>query len=205
MLRAAAVPPPFSMVLLGVALATAFACDRARQADWARVAKSHAPALEERMGEVLPDSQLKGFLPERLGDRVGLSPEGAITRMGDRAVSEASRSYRGSAAGLSGTAGEVQVQLKIADARLEPGAAQAVRSLAAEDDDVLAPERLILPSAIGYASYDEGQRVARAQVLIGGRFIASARVVEAAGPQEAAQALRALDTVAIARLAQGPQ
>jgi hypothetical protein len=148
--------------------------------------------------ELVSDSELKGFLPPRLGDRVGQSPRGEMTRIGDRALSEASRNYLEE----HGT-GAAEVHLKLADARLEPAAAQAVRTLAA-DDETLA-ERLVLPGAIGYARYDEGERVAQAQVLIAGRFIASATVEQAEDAQEAAQALRALDTLAIARRAQARQ
>ena len=176
-----------------IASLLAAACQDSHRSDWQRVAKPHPPIGEARLPALLSDAELKGFLPPRLGDRVGLSPQGEMTRVGDRALSEATRSY-------SEEAGAPDVHLKLADARLEPAAAQAVRSLSGGDDAF--GERLVLPGAIGYARYDEGEHVAQAQVLIAGRFIASATVDEAQDAQEAAQALRALDTAAIARRAQ---
>lgn len=219
-----------ALLLLLLLLST---CQGPSPADWAKVSRGNGAAGEPHLPDLLSDAQLKTFLPERLGERVGELPQGTMTRMGDRALSEATRSYRPAAvppvAVLPAAAALVnqgqatrapsapfgtqlapgpgpqptgQVDLKIADARLEPRAAQAIRTLAADDPDALPAERLVLPGAIGYARYDEGDRVAQAQVLIAGRFIASATVAEADGPQEAAQALRAVDTLALARLAQ---
>ncbi len=169
------------------------------RAAWRTVTKAPAPASDARLPSLLTDTELKGFLPSRLGDRVGMVPKGEMTRMGDRALSEASRSYLDAEA-----PGAPDVHLKLADARLEPAAAQAIRSLAGTDDETQG-ERVVLPGAIGYARYDEGGRVAQAQVLIAGRFIASATVDEADDASEAAEALRALDTLAIARRAQATQ
>jgi hypothetical protein len=173
------------------------ACDGPRRSEWLTVAQAKPAANEPKLPELLPDSALKGFLPAKLGDRVGRSPTGAMTRMGDRALSEASRAY------AEGGVGEPGVELKLADARLEPAATQAIRTFAGEGDALA--ERVVLPGAIGYARYDEGDRVAQAQVLIAGRFIASATVEQADDAEEATRALSALDTLAIARLAQAPR
>jgi hypothetical protein len=182
------------------------ACEGTRHSDWTKVAENHEGASDLKLPVLIPDSQLKAFLPERLGGRLGEFPQGTMTRMGDRALSEATRSYRGGPPSQTG-----QVELKIADAWLEPRATQAIRSLA-ETNFVLGstnamgtaafPERLVLPGGVGYARYDEGARLAQAQVLIAGRFIASATVAQAEDAQDAAQALRSLDTLALARLAQ---
>jgi hypothetical protein len=183
------------------------ACEGARRSDWAKVAaEDHARASDLKLPVLVPDSQLKAFLPERLAGRQGAFAQGTMTRMGDRALSEATRSYRG---GPPSDPGEIE--LKIADAWLEPRATQAIRSLADTEHvfegtsmqgNTAPPERLVLPGAVGYARYDEEARLAQAQVLIGGRFIASATVAEAEDAQDAAQALRALDTLGLARLAQ---
>jgi len=180
------------------------ACHGTPHSDWTKVAEKREGA-SSRVPVLIPDSELKTFLPERVGGRLGDSPQGTMTRMGDRALSEATRNYRGGPPSETG-----QVQIKIADAWLEPRATQAIRSLA-DVDSVLGgrsdgtgtlPARLVLPGGIGYARYDEGARLAQAQVLIAGRFIASATVAQATDAQDAAQALRALDTLGLARLAQ---
>jgi len=182
------------------------ACEGARRSDWNKVAENHEMPSDLKLPVLIPDSQLKAFLPERLGGRLGEFPQGTMTRMGDRALSEVTRSYRGGPPSETG-----QVELKIADAWLEPRATQAIRSLADTDfmmpgtpmfGSATVPERLVLPGGVGYARYDEGARLAQAQVLIGGRFIASATVAQAEDAQDAAQALRSLDTLALARLAQ---
>ncbi len=178
------------------------ACDGARHSDWSKVIESPASSSGVKLPVLVPDAKLKTFLPERLGTRQGASPQGTMTRMGNRALSEATRSYGGGETG--------ELELKIADAWLEPRATQAIRSLADADyafngkldGPATLPERLVLPGAVGYARYDEDARQAQAQVLIGGRFIASATVAQAEDAQEAAQALRALDTLGLARLAQ---
>jgi hypothetical protein len=181
------------------------ACERARPSNWSKVAESQVSASNPRLPVLVTDATLKTFLPERLGARLGASPQGTMTRMGNRALSEATRSYRANPASASG-----EVELKIADAWLEPRATQAIRSLAdaehmlggRSDGPFTMPERLVLPGAVGYARLDEEARQAQAQILIGGRFIASATVAQAEDAQEAAQALRALDTLGLARLAQ---
>jgi hypothetical protein len=180
------------------AIAAIAGCRDSHGSDWRRISQGGAGLSESKLPGLIPDNQLKTFLPDRVGDRLGQLPQGTMTRMGDRALSEATRNYRG--AGSVNEGG--QVELKIADARLEPRATQAIRLLANENEEAVMAERLVLPGAIGYARYDEGERVAQAQVLIGGRFIASATVVQAADAQDAAQALRAVDTQALARLAQ---
>jgi hypothetical protein len=195
-------PRALALLLISVA-----ACKETRKADWTKVAGGQEGTSELKLPLLIPDAQLKTFLPERLGGRLGQFPQGTMTRMGDRALSEASRDYRGGAPSETGP-----VQLKIADAWLEPRATQAIRSLADTDFGAMGggsvmgshaiPERLVLPGGVGYARYDEGARLAQAQVLIGGRFIASATVAQAEDAQDAAQALRALDTLALARLAQ---
>lgn len=172
------------------------ACQDGHRQAWRAVTRAPTPASEARLPELLTNSELKGFLPARVGDRVGMAPKGEMTRMGDRALSEASRSYLEAE-------GEPDVHLKLADARLEPAAAQAIRTMVGNDD--LEGERVVLPGAIGYARYNQGGRVAQAQVLIAGRFIASATVEEAEDASEAAEALRALDTLAIAKRAQVTQ
>ncbi len=114
--------------------------------------------------------------------------------MGDRSLSEVTRAYPGA---------DGQAELKLADARFEPHATEAIRTMA--DDSTVRDgdaHRLVLPGAIGYARYDEDQRVAQAQVVIGGRFIASATVQQAQDAQAAVTALRTLDTLALSRLAQ---
>jgi len=182
------------------------ACRTDRHADWAKVCETRASwANDLKLPVLIPDTMLKNFLPERLDGRLGESPLGTMTRMGDRALSEATRSYRGGPPGDTG-----RVEIKIADAWLEPRATQAIRSLASTDAVVAGrlealgawSERLVLPGGIGYARYDEGERLAQAQALIGDRFIASATVAQAADAQDAAQVLRALDTLALAHLAQ---
>jgi hypothetical protein len=180
------------------------ACESSRRADWAKVAQGQARHSDVRLPSLVPDSQLKTFLPDRVAGRQGAFPQGTMTRMGDRALSEVTRSYRG------GPPSDGEIQLKIADAWLEPRATQAIRSLADTQDafensmmgSSVPHERLVLPGAVGYARYDEDARLAQAQVLIAGRFIASATVAEADDAQDAAQALRALDTLGLARLAQ---
>jgi len=185
------------------------ACGGSRHLDWSKVAESEATSSSVKLPVLVPDAKLKTFLPERLGGRQGESPQGTMTRMGNRALSEATRSYRGSPASETGA-----VELKIADARLEPRATQAIRSLADTEfalggttmlGTTQRPERLVLPGAVGYARYDEDARQAQAQVLIGGRFIASVVVAQAEDAQEAAQALRSLDTLGLARLAQAQE
>jgi len=185
------------------------ACGGSRHLDWSKVAESEATSSSVKLPVLVPDAKLKTFLPERLGGRQGESPQGTMTRMGNRALSEATRSYRGSPASETGA-----VELKIADARLAPRATQAIRSLADTEfalggttmlGTTQRPERLVLPGAVGYARYDEDARQAQAQVLIGGRFIASVVVAQAEDAQEAAQALRSLDTLGLARLAQAQE
>ncbi len=185
------------------------ACEGTHRSDWTKVAENHPSPSALRLAVLIPDSQLKAFLPERLGGRLGEFPQGTMTRMGNRALSEVTRSYRGGPPSETG-----QVELKIADAWLEPRATQAIRSLAETNFAIAgsprmgtatAPERLVLPGGVGYARYDEGARLAQAQVLIGGRFIASATVAQAEDAQQdagASGALRSLDTLALARLAQ---
>ena len=182
------------------------ACEGSHHSDWSKVAESQASSSGVKLPMLVPDAQLKTFLPERLGGRLGESPQGTMTRMGNRALSEATRSYRGGPASETGA-----VELKIADAWLEPRATQAIRSLADTEfalggttllGSASRPERLVLPGAVGYVRYDEDARQAQAQVLVGGRFIASATVAQAEDAQEAAQALRSLDTLGLARLAQ---
>jgi hypothetical protein len=183
------------------------ACHGSHGFDWAAVSENREGATDLKVPVLVPDSQLKAFLPERVGGRLGEFPQGTMTRMGDRALSEATRNYRGGPPSETG-----QVQIKIADAWLEPRATQAIRSLAdgretlggrTEEREAF-PERLIVPEGIGYARFDQGSGMAQAQVLIAGRFIASATVAQAADAQDAAQALRALDTQGLARLARGP-
>jgi hypothetical protein len=117
-----------------------------------------------------------------------------VTRIGPRSLSEVRRAYPGA---------DGETELKLADARFEPHATEVIRTKA---DDATADDgelhRLVLPGAIGYALYDEDQRVAQAQVVIGGRFIASATVQQARDAQVAVAALRTLDTLALSRLAQ---
>jgi hypothetical protein len=194
-------PPRIRLLAMVPLLA---ACHGSRGFDWAAVAEKREGSTEVKVPVLVPDSELKAFLPERVGGRLGEFPQGTMTRMGDRALSEATRNYRGGPPSETG-----QVQIKIADAWLEPRATQAIRSLAELHDNLgeraeeraASPERLIVPDGIGYARFDQGSGMAQAQVLIAGRFIASATVAQAADAQEAAEALRALDTQGLARLA----
>jgi hypothetical protein len=182
-------------------------CRASHRSDWTKVAEKPETGTDLKVPVLVPDSALKAFLPERVGGRLGELPQGTMTRMGDRALSEATRNYRGGPPSDTG-----QVQIKIADAWLEPRATQAIRSLAdmheALDDrgesGTAIPERLVVPDGVGYARYDQSSGTAQAQVLVAGRFIASATVVQAADAQDAVQALRALDTQGLARLARSP-
>ena len=179
-------------------------------------AKAHAPPEWDRLVHpivaparrsvapdsllVISDSTLKPYLPARLLGREGSAPQGSMTRIGGRSLSEVTRSYRGSP-GADGRA-----ELKLADARFEPRATEAIRTLAGDetqaDGDADLAEPLVLPGAVGYARYDESERIAQAQVVIGGRFIASATVLQARDSKEAVAALRSLDTLGLSRLAQ---
>jgi hypothetical protein len=207
-----------SASVLGLLLA-AIACQgggpgsghsRERAAAWSTISQVSGGEDVRRPG-LLSDAQLKAFFPDRLGDRLGQAPLGAMTRMGDRALSEATRTYGAaprSRGPESSPPGSGRIELKIADARLEPHATDVIRSMAIGAEEPGAPvfaERLVLPGAIGYARYDGTVRVAQAQVVIADRIIASATVAQAEGPQEAAQALRALDTLKIAGLARAEE
>ncbi len=163
----------------------------ASHAGWSRLfSRQGSPAASPL--PVLSDRALKPFLPATLLGEAGGPLEGSMMRMGPRALSEVTRVY--------GKTRETEI--KLADARFEPRATDAIRAMAdgtgAEED----AERLVLPGAIGYARFDEDDRVAEAKVVVGGRLIASATVREAEDAQTAAAALRALDTLALARLAQ---
>ncbi len=162
---------------------------------WNGVVRAGA-ARTTPQGDVLSDSALKRYLPATVLGRPGEAPQGSVTRIGSRSLAEATRSYRAPGADL-------EAEIKLADARYEPRATEAIRSLAGADepDDDDAAERLVLPGAIGYARFDQGERTAQAQVVIGGRFIASATVQPAKGAEEAVAALRSIDTLAISRLA----
>ncbi len=135
-------------------------CQGAQRSDWTKLAESHESPNGLKLPSLIPDSQLKAFLLERLGGRLGQPPQGTMTRMGDRALSEATRSYRGGPPSETG-----QVEIRIADAWLEPRATQAIRSLADTESVMggqqmlgrtMVPERLVLPGGVGYARYDEG-------------------------------------------------
>ena len=165
-----------------------------RDGDWAEVSRVDGTAPEERGPGIVGDSELKSYLPERIGDRPGGTSHGSTTRIGGRALSEVTRSYPG-----EGRA----VELRLSDARLSPQVLQAIASMGDDEPSSGAePSRLVLPGAVGYSRYDEGERMALAQVVIAGRFVASATVNGAQGPDEAAEALRAVDTLKLAHVAQ---
>jgi hypothetical protein len=208
---------------LALAFATTLlACRQGSTPDseWVEVSRVAAPAPDEHGPSIVTDGELKSYLPERIGDRAGGASHGSTTRIGDRALSEVSRTYPG-----EGKA----VELRLSDARLSPQVLQAITSLGEsersarggtlddgapsnglghgttplpEETGHAEPARLVLPGAVGYSRYDEGERLALAQVVIGGRFVASATVSGARGPDEAADALRSVDTLKLARVGQ---
>lgn len=159
--------------------------------EWNGVIRNGQAGGEERAPSIVSDLELRPYLPPRVLGRLGGSPQGSVTRIGPRSISEVTRDYSGP---------EGRTELKLADARFEPHATDAIRSMAQDGAEGEA-QPLVLPGAIGYSNYDEDQRVARAQVVIGGRFIASATVQQAQDAQVAAAALRSLDTLALSRLA----
>jgi hypothetical protein len=159
---------------------------------WNGVIRSGQAGGEERSPSIVSDLELRPYLPQRVLGRLGGSPQGSMTRIGPRSISEVTRDYSGP---------EGRTELKLADARFEPHATDAIRNMAEEGAPESDAHPLVLPGAIGYSNYDEDQRVARAQVVIGGRFIASATVQQAQDAQVAAAALRTLDTLALSRLA----
>jgi hypothetical protein len=182
----------------GLSVASLIACQQgpSRANEWAEISKLDTATPDGRGPGIVSDGELKSYLPERLGDRPGGAPHGSTTRIGERVLSEVTRSYAGE--------GE-DVELRLSDARLSPQVTQAISSMGGSDDPPGSDaSRLVLPAAIGYARYDEGERMALAQVVVAGRFIASATVNGAKGPDEAADALRALDTLRLARAAQSP-
>jgi hypothetical protein len=161
--------------------------------EWTQVSRFDPPSGSPGPG-IVSDGELKTYLPERLGDRPGGAPHGSMTRIGEKALSEVSRSYPGEGR---------EVELRLSDARLSPQVAHAISDMGGGDQGAgLEAERVILPGAVGYTRYDEGERVALAQVVIAGRFVASASVSGAEGPDEAVNALRSLDTLKLARVAQ---
>jgi hypothetical protein len=185
-------------VLLMSALTTAVACKAPSSghasAAWGGLLRSTPAGGEEHAVTVVSDLELKPYLPQRVLGRLGGSPQGSVWRMGPRSLSEVRRDY-------PGTDGETE--LKLADARFEPHATEVIRTKADDatvDDGDL--HRLVLPGAVGYSLYDDDQRVAQAQVVIGGRFIATATVQQAQSAQVAVAALSTLDTLALSRLAQ---
>ncbi|MHB1843877.1 MAG: hypothetical protein ACYCWW_03455 [Deltaproteobacteria bacterium] len=186
---------------LALALVGFIAC-APKPRGWSAVVRPGASAAAPR-AEVVSDGALKRYLPTTLLGRAGAAPQGTMTRIGDRALTEVSRSYPlPPATGLQVSQGAAE--LKLADARFEPRATEAIRSLVdgeTDSDDELSAERLVLPGAIGYARFDEAGRTAQAQVVIAGRFIASATIQPAKGAQDAVTALRSLDTLALSRLA----
>jgi hypothetical protein len=188
--RAVKIFAPFILMLM-VTACDSPSKDHASPA-WGGLLRSAPPGGEERGPTVVSDLELRPFLPQKVLGRSGGSPQGSVTRMGDRSLSEVTRAY---------PSADGQTELKLADARFEPHATETIRTMA---DDVHDGEahRLVLPGAIGYSLYDEDKRVAQAQVVIGGRFIASATVQQAQDSQAAVAALRTLDTMALSRLAQ---
>jgi hypothetical protein len=164
--------------------------------EWSEVARldESTPVTEKHGPTVVGDGELKSYLPDRIGDRPAGEAHGSTMRVGDRVLSEVSRSYSG-----EGRA----VELRLSDARLSP---QVVHAIAGVGGDQQAfggePSRLVLPGAVGYSRYDEGERMALAQVVIAGRFVASATVSGAKGAEDAADVLRAVDTLRLARVAQ---
>ncbi len=161
---------------------------------WAAVARVDSATNEGHAPGVVSDVELKSYLPERLGDRSGGAPHGSMTRIGERALSEVSRSYAGEGN---------DVELRLSDARLSPQVAQAITAMGGREPAAgTDAARLVLPGAIGYSRYDEGERMALAQVVIAGRFVASATVIGAEGPEDAVTALRSLDTLRLAQVAQ---
>jgi hypothetical protein len=162
--------------------------------EWAAVSRFDSASIEAHGPGVVSDGELKSYLPERLGDRLGAAPHGSMTRMGERALSEVSRSYPSQGN---------DIELQLSDARLSPQVAQAISAMGGNDQPPgLEAARLVLPGAVGYARYDESERTALAQVVIAGRFVASATVSGAEGPDDAVAALRSLDTLRLARVAQ---
>ncbi len=158
---------------------------------WTHVAEARRPASAGQPGSIVSDGELKPFLPARLFGQAGGFPQGSMTRMRERALSEVTRAY-----------GADTAELKLLDARFEPRATEAIRAMAEEsEDDDSEAHRLVLPGAIGYSRYDKAERVAEAQVVVGGRFIASATVRAAQDAQAAAAALQAVDTLGLSRLA----
>src|SRR5450432_924886 len=182
---------------MGRALALAFAttllaCRQGSTPDseWVEVSRVDGTAPDEHSPTIVGDGELKSYLPERIGDRAGGVSHGSTTRIGDRALSEVSRSYPG-----DGRA----VELRLSDARLSPQVLQAITSLGGgersarvgtvdegrpnnglgpinglaprDDSGPAEPSRLILPGAVGYSRFDEGERLALAQVVIAGRFV----------------------------------
>jgi hypothetical protein len=184
------------LVLLAVAACHAPPTGHASP-EWSGLLRSAPGASEERGPTVVSDMELRPYLPPTLLGRPGSSPEGSVTRMGDRSLSEVKRSYAGVDAGVEGSA-----ELRLADARFEPHATEQIRTMADDDNPHGDAHRLVLPGAIGYALYDEDQRVAQAQVVIGGRFIASAKVEQAQDAQAAVAALQTVDTLKLSHLAQ---
>ncbi|HUB07545.1 MAG TPA: hypothetical protein VMB50_11115, partial [Myxococcales bacterium] len=162
---------------------------------WRRVARGSLSGGDGASAVVLSDTALRSYLPARVLGRAGDPPHGSVTRIGPRALSEVIRTYPGR---------EGDTELKLADARFEPHATEAIRSMADDgeadrsDDGV---SKLVLPGAVGYARYDGDERLAQAQVVIAGRFIASATVQQARDAQAAVAALRTVDTLSLSKLA----
>ncbi|MHB8417732.1 MAG: hypothetical protein ACYDCL_06630 [Myxococcales bacterium] len=164
---------------------------------WRDVSRGSLGGGDGASAAVLPDTALRPYLPERLLGRSGERPHGSVTRIGPRALSEVIREYPG---------GEGEAELKLADARFEPHATEAIRSMAGDADGARLDDgvsKLVLPGAVGYARYDGDERLAQAQVVIGDRFIASATVQQAQDAEAAVAALRAVDTLALSKLARG--
>ncbi len=166
---------------------------------WRHVARGALSAGDAASAVVLSDALLRSYLPERLLGREGERPIGSITRIGPRALSEVIRAYPGR---------EGDAQLRLADARFEPHATEAIRSMAEDEDGERPAEgvtKLVLPGAVGYVRYDGDERLAQAQVVVADRFIASATVQQARDAQAAIAALRAVDLLSLSKLAKADE
>jgi len=174
--------------LLAWALLVLPGCDRS--------GREPAPAEDPTQGgRSMHHSRLSVFAPGQLLEYVGGKTTGSTSRLGAVGVSEVERAYAD---------GPREAKVRIVDTTLRRETRAPLPSEAYED--ALHVGRPMMASgSIGYVEFEKRGRRARADLIVGDRFVVTVTCESARGPEEAERLIAALDLARLSELARESQ
>jgi hypothetical protein len=148
-----------------------------------------SPATHDHVqSESVHFSELKPFLPDRLGGFTGGEMKASTSQFGTVAVSEIDRIYESRSR---------RAQIRVVDTNLSRQSGAAVRP---QPEGAPNARPFAQGSAHGYFSYDPQRRLAQASVIVGERFVVGITVEDAADDADAQMLVKALDLAGLGRL-----